>query len=242
MSNHTVDECKIKLFGKSCDSCKRRHHTAKCPPNVAQTNMIQVSVYAAEITRICGVDYVPVVQKLTIESKDGKNKAPTIAFVDPGARRSLCARAYFEEKLKPLGHTAYTGDPVIVKGVDHTGEGVRTSEYVDLTWVFPNGHKVHSTLILVPHIPEPIILGRDWQREAGTATHQGITPESCYCEFTAGELKENFLREDEYRSLINPQDKRAGKALHKRNRKQKLKFADSQEGKEAAENKANQAF
>ena len=185
--------------------------------------------YNAEITRIQGIDYVPVITNMTIESKNGEKKIPTVAFIDPGARRSLLSQQYFETILRPEGHASYTGPPVLVKGVDHTGEGVRTSEYVDLIWVFPNDHKVLNTMILVPHIPEPIILGRDWQREAGTSTNQGKTPESCFCEIKAGNLKENFLTEEKYRNLINPQAARAVKALNKKGRKAKVNFAEKAE-------------
>jgi hypothetical protein len=237
MKGHSEETCRTKLYGKACKKCDSRHLTAKCPANgqikTSQTNATQVVEevlsYNTEITRIHGIDYVPVITNMTIESKNGEKKIPTVAFIDPGASRSLLSQQYFEKILRPEGHVSYTGPPVLVKGIDHTGDGVRTSEYVDLIWVFPNDHKVLNTIILVPHIPEPIILGRDWQREAGTSTNQGKTPESCYCEIKAGNLKENFLTEESYRNLINPQAARASKALNKKNRKAKVRFAEKAE-------------
>jgi len=185
-----------------------------------------------------GKDYVPAITALTLQLPDGSKPIPAVAFVDQGARKTLCSQEFFETHLRTRGLESFEGTPVLVKGVDHTGEGVRTSRYVNLTWIFPNNWKVTVPAILVPHIPEPIILGRDWQQMAGMTTHQGETAESCHFEFGKGNLKAQFLAEEEYRAKTNPDAAKAAKGLQRKARERKVGFNK----KKGADKRANDLF
>jgi len=247
MSNHSVDKCKTKLYGPVCDNCGQRHpgpctNPKKSSKRNAKTNRVydaeETVTYQADTTAIGGIDYVPVFSKLAIPSKENKEQLTAVfAFVDPGARVSLVSQAFYETTLATLGYVTFKGTTMIVKGVDHTGQGIRTSDHVTVTWRFPNGKELETDLVVVPHLPEPILLGRDWQRKAGVLMSQGDSAEDCYCEARLGQLKEPFLKESEYRKKINPQGERAAKELQKSARNRKIKSGRAKaNGKNQAEN------
>lgn len=219
--NHAVADCKDKLYGPYCIKCSRRHTTTTCPAIAktynAQAEVIEIITYNADVIRKNNKDYVSTLTKLCVLSPNG-GKIPIVSFLDTGARKSLVSEDYFNNKLKPHGFNAVDGDTYLVKGVDSTGEGIKTSRSVKLTWEFPKSTNETMSLIIVPHLPEPILLGRDWQQTVGVTINNYPTPETCNTSLGLKNHQEPLLEEDEYRKLINPNGNKIAAKLLKEKR------------------------
>ena len=74
---------------------------------------------------------------------------------------------------------------------------------------------------------------------AGITTHQGETAESYHFEFGKGNLKAQFLAEEEYRAKNNPDAAKAAKGLQRKARERKVGFNLKKKG---ADKHANNLF
>jgi hypothetical protein len=174
-------------YGDLCPhvNCKHREksaqmladHAAKCShkPKSTTTNLTQV------VTLRLGVhknttpdDYVPLLPVYILLNKAGTKQVKVEAFGDSGSEYTLVSEELQEsltledEKWK----VTTSEDQYLVKGVDSTGEGVICSKV--MTLILKIGTKsVKITALIVPNLPERIVLGRDIIRETEIKLHFG---------------------------------------------------------------------
>jgi hypothetical protein len=170
-------------FGELCPNtnCKHREktnegmakHKKTCKwgkqnkPSVTKANLTTVTVMLGSIEP---EDYMPILAVSLRPTPSEETGVEAKAFVDPGSGFTLISKDFQESLTSQYQSWKPTkGRQYLVRGVDSTGKGVVCAETIAIFLGMGSDRKqaVEIKALIVPGLPERIVLGRDVQRQTG---------------------------------------------------------------------------
>jgi hypothetical protein len=164
-------------------------------------NTVKVLSYLGRVESSLDSDYVP---RLTIEIKPGPDEEKGLAisaFCDSGCGVTLISD-WLEEKILELFPLLKVSKGVkyLVKGVDSSGKGVECSRTL-LLYLKIGSKLIEITALVVPGLPERIVLGRNLTRKTNIILKFGSRPEENRIVSATCDLDQKMITAKEYQKM-----------------------------------------
>jgi hypothetical protein len=169
--------------------------------------------YLGRVESSLDSDYIPRLS-LEIASKPDDEKGLVIsAFCDSGCGVTLISD-WLEEKIleKFPRLKADKGVKYLVKGVDSSGKGVECSKTI-LLYLKIGSKVIEITALVVPGLPEKIVLGRNLKRKTNIILKFGKNPEENRIVSNTCDLDQKMITAREYQKLEQTEMSEAAKEI-----------------------------
>ena len=150
---------------EAMDNHKKHCRFRKPKQNATNANLTTVTVMLGSIEP---EDYMPILNVFLRPNQSEEKGVEAKAFIDPGSGFTLISKN-FQQSLSSdyPDWQPVKGSQYLVKGVDATGKGVVCKETITIFLRLGSAgdREVEITALIVPGLPERLVLGRDVQRE-----------------------------------------------------------------------------
>ena len=147
------------------DNHKKHCKFRKPKQNATNANLTTVTVMLGSIEP---EDYMPILNVFLRPNQSEEKGVEAKAFIDPGSGFTLISKN-FQQSLSSdyPDWQPVKGSQYLVKGVDATGKGVVCKETITIFLRLGSAgdREVEITALIVPGLPERLVLGREVQRE-----------------------------------------------------------------------------
>ena len=223
-SRYSEQELQQK-FGTLCPNtnCKHREkgkeamtkHQKNCRFKKTKTNLTIIRVLLGSSIG-SDVDYAPIlpVSVVDTEEKMHDEDINLSAFCDSGSEYTLISERlqlylakYSKAWSAQIGKTKF-----LVEGVDHTGDGIVCNRVVNLSLRIGDTI-VDAQALIVPGLPESLVLGRDLGRAINLVLEQGETPEQNRIIARKVGLDHQMMTKHDYQAIVRKEMEMAVREL-----------------------------
>jgi hypothetical protein len=175
---------------------------AKRPPTKIQSKLAVIKIYLGKINTDPERDYVPMLPVEIAHSREG-NGFKVTAFCDSGSGLTLISD-WLVERLKKSSNQRWDiipGTKYMVEGVDSTGKGVICDKTI-LLFMKMGSKTVEVRALMVPGLPERLVLGRDLKRATALRLIFGDEEKENRIVSDICQLSHQMISKKEYQKMV----------------------------------------